>query len=260
MRGSQVSQHENTSEPESTGLMDLITSLAREASTAPDLRRPGMAGAINALIARLPSEAGTEETAAGLQRLMEAGDLDGLVDEEGLPASIAATQTLLSLGYPEALRVPPERLEAVRRWEHRTLPVPWLAMAVTLFFAAVFQLAFYTMGYVPDQAWFPFGSVDVPPGFEPTPLVGGLDWFRFKGPILMYLGMLLANGFGWLAAVTVGRMPSFRPWVRRGFAGVAALGLLLGVLQYAAGYPGAGWGAFASAAGALAAGWMLRNP
>jgi hypothetical protein len=240
--------------------MDRVTALAREASTAPDQRRPGMAGALNAMMARLPSEAGSEETAARLQRLLEDGDLDGLVDEEGLQASIAATRTLLSLGYPHALRVPPERLDAMRRWERRTLPVPWLAMAGVLCFAAVFQLGFYTMGYVPPQAWFPFGSMDVPPGFEPAPLVGGLDWFRFKGPILMYSGLLLANGVGWLMTVTVGRWLIVRPWVRRGFAGVAALGLLLGVLQYAAGYPGAGWGAFASAAGALAACWMLRTP
>ncbi|MCY1023332.1 hypothetical protein [Pyxidicoccus sp. MSG2] len=240
------------------GLMGLITSLAREASTAPDLRRPGMAGAINALIERLPAEAGTEETSAGLQRLLEAGALDGLMDEVGEQPSIVATRTLLNLGYPHALRVPPERLVAMRRWELWSLPVPWLALTATLFFAALLQLSFVTMGHEPGRHWPP--SAEALAGQAPRPRTGLELAFRALGPEFVASGLLLANGLGWVSAVTLGRGRKARPWVRRGFAAVAALGLVLGTLQFAVDFTGAAVGAFVSAAGALTAWRMLRTP
>lgn len=104
-----------TSSHETTELVDRIASLAADAATAADLRRPGMAGAINALLARLPGEAASDETAARLLGLLDEGHLEGLVDEEGEPSGVAATRALLGLGYPHALLVPPARLEALRR-------------------------------------------------------------------------------------------------------------------------------------------------
>jgi hypothetical protein len=236
--------------------MDLIASLAADAATAPDTRRPGMAGAINEVLARLPSEAGSEETAPRLQRLLEEGRLDGLTDEEGLPSSVAATRALLGLGYPHALGVSPERLEALRAWERRGPPVPWGLLTGTLLVAAVVQLFFMSMGSGPRL----FGlSVAALAGEAPPPR-GLMDWVREEGTLTVGGGLLLANGFAWLAAITVGRRRKALPWVRRGFLGIAALGLLPGCVYLSLDLPGAGWGTFASAAGALVAWRTLKAP
>lgn len=238
-------------------LLDRITSLASEASTASDLVRPGMVGALHALMERLPTESRDEETATRLQRLLEDGHLDGLRDEDGQPSTVVATRTLLDLEHPRALGMAPERLESLRRWERRPLPVPWPKLAVTLFFVSLLHVIAVTAGSEPKR-------------FLPVPLdpVGDADmpatevefWFRVVGGFFVAVGMVLANALGWLTAFAVRQHVQGRTWVRRGFFTVGALGLLLGGLHFAVGAVFDGVGAFASAAWALSAGWLSRSP
>jgi hypothetical protein len=244
---------------EGAELLEQIASLVVEARTATDLRRGGMVGAVNALMARLPSEVAPGEGAALLQRLLGEGALDGLEDEEGLPTSIVATRTLLDLGYPHALEVAPERLEALRRWTNRLQPVPWVGLAVTLFFAFVVQLAFVTFG-MPDRHFMRMslaalaGEVPAP---EPT-------WWEQLGTFMyglaaeVFVGQLLAHFVAYVMAVTVGWSLRGYWLTRRVFLGLGVLWLLVGGLQWAAG----GWltmSTWSAAAGALAAGWLMKK-
>ncbi|MBZ4417311.1 hypothetical protein [Myxococcus sp. RHSTA-1-4] len=238
--------------------MDRITSLITEARTASDDQQPDMAGAINELMARLPAEATSEETAVWLLRLLDDGHLDGLRDEAGQPSSVAATRALLGLGYPHAMQVPPERLEALRRWERRTLPVPWGPLVGTLLLAAMMQCFFVLMSDQPRQL---FGvSAECLAGEVPCPPAGLSAWFRYEGQYLVSTGLFLENVLAGVAAVTVGRLQKVRPRVRLGFLGVGVLGLLTWGALLALGYAGVGWGAFMSAAGALAAWRILKVP
>ncbi|NMO21125.1 hypothetical protein HPC49_28870 [Pyxidicoccus fallax] len=240
-----------------TELVDRITALVEESETASYTRKAGMAGAINMLMARLPTEANSEETATCLLRLLDEGRLDGLEDEDGEPSSVAATRALLAMGYPHAMQVPPERLEALRRREHQTIPVPWGLLVGILLPAAVIQVGFVLSSDTPHQY---FGlRADCLAGDVPCPPPGFGTWFRTQGLYVISLVLGGSNILAGLVALAMGRFKRTRRQLIRNFLGVATLGVMTGVLLMALGYVGFGMSALWSAGGALAAAWALKS-
>ncbi|MFP2907972.1 hypothetical protein ACLESD_23560 [Pyxidicoccus sp. 3LFB2] len=239
-------------------LLNTLTALVEEAHTVTDLRRPGMVGAINAVLARLPSEADPGAAAAVLQRLLAEGRLEDLVDEEGQRASLAATGALLELGYPHALEVTPEQLEALRRWKPLTPPVPWFGLTVTLFLAFVAQVFFITMG-TPSHP-FPMMSVEALAG-GPVPERTWLQVFRtfvWDTSLAVTAGQILSNFAAFLLAVSVGWHYRGHRVARRVFLGLGVAGLVVGSLQLTAS-AWLTWATGASAAGSLLCGWLMKK-
>jgi hypothetical protein len=246
--------------PRGEGLVQHLTSLVAEARSATDPHRPGMAGAIHEVMARLPSEMKPAEAAALLQRLLEEGGLEGLADEDGLPTRIAATRVLMELGYPHALEVTPEQLDAMRRWARPTPPVPWVAISATLFIAFIVQLFCISMGTHYNA--FPLGlsaaalAGDIPPP-EPT----AIELFRrfiADTTELVMAGQLLGNFGAFVVAVAAGWHRTGHWLARNAFFGLGALGLVAGALQLLLeGW--ATWGTWASAAGSLVSAWLMTR-
>ncbi len=236
-----------------------LTSLVAEARSAQGTHRTGLAGAINALLPLLPSEADPRASAALLHRLQEEGLLEGLEDEAGLPCGIAATRALLELGYPHALEVSPERLAALRRWSPPSLEVPWLALSLVLFFAFIVQLGCVTLG---SPGMHRFGvSVDALAGYGQPPertWVDTVESALHDSAMSVFGAQVVANFLAFLVAVTVGGRAWGRPWARRFFLGLAGLGLLVGGVQLLA-RGGMTASTFASAAGSLACAWLLKE-
>lgn len=87
-----------------------------------EARAPGAARAeVDALLAGLsqplPSDASPRERADLLLSLMEDAQVADYTGTDGRTVRVAAIQALLALGYPYALEVPPEALEAKARDE-----------------------------------------------------------------------------------------------------------------------------------------------
>ncbi|MCP3142380.1 hypothetical protein [Pyxidicoccus xibeiensis] len=244
---------------EGTALLEQLASRVVEARAASDERRAGMAGAVNALMARLPAQVEPEAGAALLQRLLEEGSLEGLVDEAGQPSSIAATRTLLELGYPHALAMTPERLEALRRWRPRRQRVPWVAIAGTLFLSFIAQVAFMTLGDS-SRLLFQMSLAALTGEVEPPELT----WLQQLEQVMyfhreeVFVGQLLANFAAFLLAVTVGWTHRGHWLARRTFFGIAAASLVVGGLQVVP----SGWLAmttWTAGAGALVSGLLMRK-
>lgn len=247
--------------PASTGgegasLEARISALAQEARQELGTRRAEVVGALNALLERLPRESSPDEAAAALHRLLDGGLLDGLEDAEGLPAGIAATRAMTALGYPHALEVPPERLEALNRWRAPAQEVPRGPLAFVLALAAMVQLGFVTMVDTGMRRM----SINVLLGIPEAPtLTGRLRHLVGNAAGTVFLGQLAATVVaGGLAMAVAGRR-EWRTPARRGLFGLAALGAAVGVLQLSLGLE-EGWGTLASAGGSLVAGWLLREP
>lgn len=64
-----------------------------------------------------------EARARVLVRLLDDSALQTVTDDAGVPLRALAAQALLELGFPHALQLSPEDLEAARR--HRRPPLPW---------------------------------------------------------------------------------------------------------------------------------------
>lgn len=216
---------------------------------------------LNALLLRLPSEPRREASAALLRRLLDGGALAGL-GTEAMPASIAATKALLDLGYPSALEVDPQHLEALRRWEHERTRVPWLTILVTLFVVVIAQVAVVTLG---APAFAPHD----PTAFHPDVLAGVVrpepSWLtryvRFvQDSALAVLGyQFLAGAAAFLLTVAFGRGTTGRFMARRAFLLLFGLGSLTTVLQLPAGL----WLPLATllpAAGAFISAILLKSP
>lgn len=237
-----------------------ISALAQEARQELGTRREEVVGALNALLERLPRESSPDEASAVLHRLLDGGLLDGLEDAEGLPASVAATRAMTALGFPHALEVPPERLEALNRWRTPALEVPRGPLAFVLGISTVVQMGFVTMVDMGMRRMGHLMSMNALAGIpeEPT-LTSQLRYLvgDAAGPI--FLAQLAATVVaGGLAMAVAGRR-EWRAPARRGLLGLAALGLAVGGFQLALGLD-EGWGTLASAGGSLVAGWLLREP
>lgn len=91
-----------------------VLQLVREARTTPEEpRRREVAGRLNRLLDEMAREGGSRQVADVFHGLLEGGALEGLVDARGRTCHAAAVEGLLSLGFPYALEVRPEDLEAL---------------------------------------------------------------------------------------------------------------------------------------------------
>lgn len=215
---------------------------------------------LNTLLLRLPSEPQREPSAALLRRLLDGGALAGLGTEK-MPASIAATKALLDLGYPSALEVDPQHLEALRRWEHERARVPWLTILVTLFVVIIVQIAVVTMGAdgysSRDPVWF---SPDVVAGkAQPRPFWME-DYIAYaKGLVLPVLGLQFVAEFtAFFFTVVFARWPSGRVLARRAFLLLSGLGTLVTVVLLPAN-PWMGLATFLPAVGAFISATLLKS-
>jgi hypothetical protein len=84
--------------------------LAQQARRADGPERLGLATDLNQLLAELGAQGGGRVEADAFHRLLEGGNLDGLVDADGRSCRAAAVESLLALGFPYALEVRPEDL------------------------------------------------------------------------------------------------------------------------------------------------------
>jgi hypothetical protein len=238
-------------------LVERLTQVAQEARWAFADHRAELAGTLNGLLERLPSEVRPEEAAPVLHRLL-GGELDGLEDLEGVPCAIVATRALLSLGYPHALEVAPERLEALRRWERRSRDVPWGGLLGVLGVASVLQAGLVILG-APGIRHLFGASAAVLAGF---PVV--LSWeqrlsnFWATNMNTVWGGQFALTCGALLLTMAVGTERKGRPVARWGFFGLGALGVLVGAAQFPF-FGMVACGTLASAAGALLAGWLLRD-
>jgi hypothetical protein len=69
---------------------------------------------LEALLAAPPAEAQREAWARQLVERLDDGSLDGLADPSGVPYRSRAVEALIALGWPWALYVSPEDLDALR--------------------------------------------------------------------------------------------------------------------------------------------------
>ena len=100
-----------------------LRGLLRAAQAAEGAARASLAGEINAVLTRLREPGNESEEAQVLVTELDAHAFDKLVDARGVSARKSAVETLLSLGFPHALKVDPGDLEfarkaAVREAEH----------------------------------------------------------------------------------------------------------------------------------------------
>ncbi|WP_426749382.1 hypothetical protein [Myxococcus sp. Y35] len=87
---------------------------AQQARGLPEAHRHAVAERLNAQLARMAQAGGDRLVADTFLRLLERGQLEGLVDAKGRSCRAAAVEALLSLGFPYALEVRPEDLEHLR--------------------------------------------------------------------------------------------------------------------------------------------------
>lgn len=217
---------------------------------------------LNALLLRLPSEPQREASAALLRRLVDERALEGLGTEK-MPASIAATKALLDLGYPSALQVDPQHLEALRRWEREGTRVPWLGILMTLFVVVIVQIAAITMG-ADAHVYASRNSLLIDPEVlagvaQPEP--GWFDGYvrLMEQWVLGVLGyQFLAGAAAFLFTAAFARWPTGRVLARRAFLSLFALGTLVAVLQLPVGL----WPALATflpAMGAFISATLLKS-
>ncbi len=88
-----------------------------EEARAPGAARPEIDALLAGLSQPLPSDASPRERADLLLSLIEDVQLASATGSDGRTVRVAAIQALLALGYPYALEIPPEALEAKARDE-----------------------------------------------------------------------------------------------------------------------------------------------
>lgn len=115
-------------EPEAplSALLPLVEE-ARNAASAAD--RALLAERINHHLDALPAGGGSREVADVLERLLEGGQLAGLVAVEGRSCRAAATEALTRLGFPFALEVRPEDLAHLRGEDSGSAGFRWQELA-----------------------------------------------------------------------------------------------------------------------------------
>jgi hypothetical protein len=100
---------------------------ARGEASAAD--RAALAERINRRLDALAAGGGSREVADVLERLLEDGQLAGLVEAEGRSCRAAATEALTRLGFPFALEVRPEDLAHLRGEDEGGRGFRWEALA-----------------------------------------------------------------------------------------------------------------------------------
>ncbi|RKH61784.1 hypothetical protein [Corallococcus llansteffanensis] len=229
-----------------------------EAALGAESERSQKVGALHAFIDLLVRMEDPAKLAPALHALLDKQGVDSLVDEQGVPVSIAVTRALLSLAYPHPLEVPPERLEALRQWELLVPRAPSGWMFAVLLVATVFQALCHVMS---DDIRHLFQglSADALAGVVPAPhwtdgfvtfarlLERALPWTQFVGNVLAFL-----------YATVIADTARERHQARQGFLWLGGLGLLMALMVPMGSYELTA--AIGAAVGALLTGLMLRLP
>lgn len=243
-----------------------LVPLFEEALRTDNSTRALKAGYLNAVIGRLARTEDPAALAPVLQALLAMEGVTRLVDEQGTPVSIAATQALVSLAYPHPLEVPPEHLEALRRQREPAMTVPpapkgWMftvlvlatgVQAVCFILADDMRHMFHGLSAdqlasatplqpPPSNAFIPPVVKEVWRGVRPM-----VPWVQFVGSAVLYY-----------FATSLATTASDRFVVRRAFLGLGVMGLVLGVLPM---HVYENYGTLAAGVGAVLTGWMLRLP
>lgn len=235
-----------------------FTQLVAEAREASEPERAGRVGALNQLVSLLPAQVDAERSVALLLGVLEDPRLEGFEDEGGLSPQLAATRVWVSLGGVGSLTVPPERLEALRRWERRPRSVSWWPLATLLLVAFGVQVGFITLN-APGIRPLPGLSVAALAGAPEPERTWTQQVSRLceQGAEDVFLGQLMANAAALLVTPWLVVRPWGRRWVRRGFRGVGLVGLAVAAVQGGVGMAAA-WGTLCSAGASLLAAWWLR--
>lgn len=241
-----------------TRLAEQLLSLAMEARQERGTRRAELVDSFNALLKELPSHPAPAQAVPTLHRLQEEGLLEGLVDASGQPATIAVARALVALGYPHALEVSPEQLEALREWEERPRSTPWGAILGILFVASGLQLVLITAGAPSIRLLFDASAAALAgEPVEPT-LALRLQRFWYAAMYPAFLTQVALDGGAWLLTLVSGVFPAGLRLARRVFYGMGALGLVVGFTQLPF-LALVAMGTFVGAGAALLAGRMLRE-
>ncbi|MFP2896910.1 hypothetical protein [Corallococcus sp. 4LFB] len=249
-----------------------LVPLFEEAARATGSSRALMAGSLNALIARWAQTEDPAALAPALHALLAKEGVEQLVDEQGTPVSVAATQALLAMSYPHPLEVAPEHLEALRRQQEPAVPPTrrdWMLtvlVVATLVQAVCFILAddmrHLSFGLTVDEL---AGGASLPPPPRYSFLDGSLGgvlsrlerdvWWSVR-PLVPW-GQAVCAGVLYGFSTVLARTAWARTLSRRGFLGLGAVGFVAGLLPM---HFYESWGTLTAAAGALLAGRMLRVP
>ena len=236
--------------------------LAAEAREAWGSERAERVGVLNALVSALPEQVGPERGAVLLRELLESPPLEGLEDEAGLSVQAAATRALLSLEGLAPLTVPPERLDALRRWERRPYSASGFAVTAVLLVTFVMQVGFVTLmspGFRPPPGVSAALLAGEPEPEPAPPWVRGLTRLCENSVTQVVLGQLMANAVGLVATLGLAAREPGRRWVRRGFFALGLLGLGVAGVQAAVGLRVAGSTLLSAGGSWLAAGWLRRR-
>ncbi|WP_224363221.1 hypothetical protein [Hyalangium versicolor] len=248
-----------TSSPMGTGDTEMWEHLSRlivEARGGALLLRRGLVAALNERIQRLPSELGSDASASLLNRLLNEGCLEGLQDDTGQISTHVAARTLMGLGFPHALHVTPEQLEALHQQKLRPtrLSVPTVPIGLTLFATLLVHVSLLASGVDSRSShtmagllaemlgWLvvgsPSGGFDCLVGFSlPPPPPPAVD--RYAGYMLWsLLVFFLARG--------VGRFSSVRPVGVIVLTSLSTMGLIIGLAESTG---GTGWSSLVAAGG-----------
>ncbi|WXH33714.1 hypothetical protein WA016_07724 [Myxococcus stipitatus] len=245
---------------EETPLTERIHSLVLRARTASSEEREALGKDLNDLLLQLPKQSERESAVTLLRRYMENGALEGL-GTSSLPADLAATKAALDLGYPIALEVAPERLEALREWEGSadTADSPWLAIMVVSFVAFITQVACTSLSDVgASQAdlsmSFFGGQLHVGPP-------SSMDVFRrfLNEWSSAVMGTQFFGGvFSFLFTVTFGRLRGGAKWASFLYLALATFGAGVALLQLPS-LPWLGLGTLTTAVGGYICSRLLKS-
>nr|BDT34593.1 hypothetical protein MFMH1_42620 [Myxococcus sp. MH1] len=228
-----------------------LAALVRRAQGASEEERGLLAEDINTLLLQLPSAPDPQRSATLVRSYLETHALAGL-GTPTMPSTIAATQALLSLGYPDALTLTPEELDALRQWQRQRFAVPWLILLVTLFGVILVQLFLLTMGS--ENALFvrfnaTLRALSGEPPAPPTLMELHEELVRNSAYRLLF-AQFVAGAAAFFYSVTAGRRRGGRARARRVFLTLAGVGAAMALFQL----PANGWIAattFTAAAGAF---------
>ncbi|WP_375755233.1 hypothetical protein [Corallococcus exercitus] len=251
-----------------TPSVDELVPLFEEALRTKGSTRALKAGYLNAIIARLVKTEAPATLAPVLQALLAKEDAKQLVDEQGTPVSVAATEALVSLSYPHPLEVLPEHLEALRKQSEPSVPpAPKGWMLTVLLMATLVQAVCFVLA--DDMRHMFHGlTADQLAGDPTLPHLRGQGWveatlLRLEKDVWWSLRPLVPWGQVAIATVlyyfstALATTAWERTLSRRGFLGVGAVGFVLGLLPM---HYYQHWGTLTAAVGALLAGLMLRVP
>jgi hypothetical protein len=227
---------------------------------------PRKASRLNTAIAELSRTEAPERLASALQGLLAHKDSRKVVDEQGVPVSVAATRALLSLPHPHPLEVAPEHLEALREHDRVVPPALSWALGLVLGLASLAQGACFMIADMLQGRFYDDLTADQLAGTVPPEPATVVEWgalylqelwrgVRFATPWVQFVTAV----FLFVYATVIADTARERIVMRRAFLVLGVLGFGMGfLLPRVHGYENLG--TMAAGVGALVAGLLLRKP